>query len=1052
MLPRFFIDRPVFAWVVALVLMLAGGISVFNLPIMQYPAIAPPQVAISATYPGASAQTVQDTVVQVVEQQLNGIDGLQYINSEASADGTATINLTFRQGTDPDIAQVQVQNKLQAAVPLLPAEVQQQGLKVAKSVRNFLVVIGFVSSDDSLSSEDLSNFVASSVQDEIARTHGVGEVVLFGAQFAMRVWLDPARMAAYRVTTNDVIAAIRAQNAQVAAGQLGGLPAEPGTTLTATVIGPSRLTDPEQFRNILVRVNEDGSRLRLGDMATVTLDAENFVRNVRYNGRPAAAVAVRLATGENALDTVTAINQTLERLKPFFPPGVEVVYPVDTAPFVRTSIIEVAKTLGEAIVLVFLVMFLFLQNFRATLIPTIAVPVVLLGTFGVLAAFGYSINTLTMFGMALAIGLLVDDAIVVVENVERVMSEEGLSPKEATRKSMGQITGALVGIALVLSAVFVPMAFFGGSVGVIYRQFSVTLVSAMTLSVLVAMILTPALCATILKPLPPGHQHGQRGFFGWFNRFYERANAGYLKRLSSVLTHNKRALAVYAALVVALGMLFVRIPTSFLPDEDSGAMLAIVQTPPGGTRERTEAALEQALDYFLTQESDVVDGVLTVAGFSFAGVGQNMGLVFVRLKPWEERTGKGQDVHSIAARASGYFSTIRDASIFAVVQPSVPELGTATGFDMMLVNRGGLSHEEFLAARNQLIGMAAQNPRLMAVRPNGVEDAPQFKLHLDYEKISALGIPITEVTQTLSAAWGSAYVNDFIDRGRVKRVYVQGDASARMRSEDLGKWYVRNNAGEMVPFSAFSSGEWVYGPQKLVRFNGVPAYNIQGQAAPGFSSGEAMDAMEELVAQLPAGVGLEWTGISYEERLSGGQAPALYAVSLAVVFLCLAALYESWSIPAVVLLVVPMGILGAVIATLARGLSNDVFFQVGLLTTMGITARNAILIVEFAKDYYDNGAKLIDAVMRAARQRLRPILMTSLAFTCGVLPLALANGAGSGSQNAVGTGVVGGMISALILSIFFVPLFFVLVLGGLHIKPQPHAPRGGKEYVPEGPT
>jgi multidrug efflux pump len=632
------------------------------------------------------------------------------------------------------------------------------------------------------------------------------------------------------------------------------------------------------------------------------------------------------------------------------------------------------------------------------------------------------------------------------------MSEEGLSPKEATRKSMDQITGALIGIVLVLSAVFVPMAFFGGSIGVIYRQFSVTLVSAMGLSVLVAMILTPALCATILKPLPPGHQHGQRGFFGWFNRFYDRANAGYLKRLTGVLTHNKRALAVYAALLVALGLLFVRIPTSFLPDEDPGSLLAIVQTPPGGTRERTEDALAKARDYFMQQEGDSVEGVLTVAGFSFAGVGQNMGLVFVRLKHWDERHGKGQDVHSIAQRASGYFSTIRDAQIFAVVQPSVSELGTASGFDMMLQNRGGLSHEEFLAVRNQLIGMAAQNPRLVGVRPNGVEDAPQFKLHIDHEKLSALGVPITEVNQTLSAAWGSAYVNDFIDRGRVKRVYVQGEASARMRTEDLGKWYVRNNAGEMVPFSAFATGEWVYGPQKLTRFNGVPAYNIQGQAAPGFSSGEAMDAMEELVSQLPAGVGLEWNGISYEERVSGGQAPLLYAVSLAVVFLCLAALYESWSIPVTVLLVVPLGILGAVVATLLRGLSNDAFFQVGLLTTMGLTARNAILIVEFAKDYYDNGATLIDSVMRAARQRLRPILMTSLAFTCGVLPLALANGAGSGAQNAVGTGVVGGMIAGLVLAIFFVPLFFVLVLGGLHIKPTPHPPKGGKAYVPEGPT
>ncbi|MDQ2639954.1 MAG: efflux RND transporter permease subunit [Pseudomonadota bacterium] len=1049
-MPRFFIDRPVFAWVIALVLMLAGSLAVVNLPIMQYPAIAPPQVSISASYPGASARTVEDSVVQVIEQQLNGIDGLDYITSESSADGTASINLTFKQGTDPDIAQVQVQNKMQAAVPLLPAEVQQQGLRVSKPTRNFLVVLAFFSTDNSLSGDDLSNFVASSVQDQIARTPGVGDVQLFGAQFAMRIWLDPAKLAAYNVAVSDVLAAIRAQNVQVSAGQMGGLPAEPGQALTATVIGPTRLSQPEEFRDILLRVNPDGSRLRLGDVARVNLEAENFIRNVTYNGQPATAVAVRLAIGENALDTMNAINATLERLKPFFPPSVEVKYPVDTAPFVRTSILEVAKTLGEAIVLVFLVMYLFLQNFRATLIPTIAVPVVMLGTFGVLAAFGYSINTLTMFGMALSIGLLVDDAIVVVENVERVMHEEGLSPKEATRKSMGQITGALVGIALVLSAVFVPMAFFGGSTGVIYRQFSITIVSAMVLSVLVAMILTPALCATLLKPVAKGTHASRRGFFGWFNRGYDGANRGYLRTLSTLLSHNRVGLAIYAALLVALGLLFVRIPTAFLPDEDPGQLLAIVQTPPGATRERTEAALAQARDYFMNQEKAVVEDVLTVAGFSYAGIGQNMGLVFVKLKHWDERHGEGQGVRAIAARASAYFGTIRDAQIFAVVQPAVSELGNASGFDLQLQDRGGIGHEALLAARNQLIGMAAQNPMLAGVRPNGVEDAPQLKLNIDREKASALGIPITDINQTLSAAWGSAYVNDFIDKGRVKRVYVQGEASARMQADDLGKWHVRNRAGEMVPFSAFSSAGWVYGSQKLVRFNGVPAFNIQGQAAPGYSSGEAMEQMEALVAQLPAGVGLEWSGISFEERLAGAQAPALYAISLAVVFLCLAALYESWSIPVIVLLVVPLGILGAVIATLARGLSNDVFFQVGLLTTMGLAAKSAILIVEFAKDYYDKGASLIESVMQAARQRLRPILMTSLAFMFGVLPLAIASGAGSGAQNAVGTGVIGGMLASTFLAIFFVPLFFVLVLGGLHIRPDPHKARAPE--VSEGAT
>ncbi|MEJ0099234.1 MAG: efflux RND transporter permease subunit [Pseudomonadota bacterium] len=1050
-MPRFFIDRPVFAWVLALVLMLAGGIAVFKLPIMQYPAIAAPQVSVNASYPGASAQTVEDSVVQVIEQQMNGIDGLDYIESDSAADGSAAVTLTFKAGTNPDIAQVQVQNKLQAATPLLPAEVQQQGLRVTKPTRNFLIVLGFYSSDNSLSGDDLSNFVASNVQDAISRTPGVGDVQLFGAQFAMRIWLDPAKLAAYKVTTNDVIAAIKAQNVQVSAGQIGGLPPVPGQTLNATIVGPTRLTSPDEFRKILLRVNADGSSLHLSDVARVNLDAENFVRDVKFNGRQATAMAIRLAIGANALDTLKAIHATLDRLKPFFPPNVEMVYPVDTGPFISASINGVTQTLFEAIALVFLVMYLFLQNLRATLIPTITVPVVMLGTFGVLAAFGYSINTLTMFGMALSIGLLVDDAIVVIENVERLMAEEGLSPKEATRKSMDQITGALIGIALVLAAVFVPMAFFGGSIGVIYRQFSITIVSAMVLSVLAAMILTPALCATLLKPVKKGEHQERKGFFGWFNRTFARSNRAYMKGVNSVLTHNKRYIALYVVMVVALGLLFVRIPSSFLPDEDAGAMLGIVQTPPGGTRERTEAALALARDYFLTQEKDVVEGVLSVAGFSFAGVGQNMGLVFIKLKPWDERSHKGQDVKSVAARASAYFSRIRDAQIFAVLQPAVPELGTAAGFEMMLQDRGGIGHDALLGARNQLLGMAAGNKALAGVRPNGVEDAPQFKLNIDREKAGALGVSLTEVNATLSTAWGSSYVNDFLDRGRVKRVYVQGDAPSRMSPEDLGKWYVRNNAGSMVPFSAFSTGSWVYGAQKLSRYNGVPAFDVQGTAAPGQSSGEAMDEMEKLVAKLPAGVGSEWTGISYEERLSGSQAPALYAVSLAVVFLCLAALYESWSIPVTVLLVVPLGILGAVIATLARGLSNDAFFQVGLLTTMGLAAKSAILIVEFAKNYYDNGATLIEAVTHAAQQRLRPILMTSLAFMFGVLPLALASGAGSGAQNAVGTGVIGGMLAATFLAIFFVPLFFVVVMGGFHIKPTPHDPKGGK-YVEEGPT
>ena len=1049
MLSRFFIDRPVFAWVIALVLMLAGAIAVLRLPVMQYPGIAPPQVGINATYPGASAQTVQDSVVQVIEQQMSGIDGLDYITSESVADGTAQVTLTFAQGTNPDIAQVQVQNKLQAAAPLLPVEVQQQGLRVAKPTRNFLVVLGFRSANNSMTSEEINNYVASNIVDPISRTAGVGDVQLFGAQFAMRIWLDPARMASYRVTAGDVLAAVRAQNVQVSAGQLGGLPAVPGQALTATVIGPTRLATPEQFGAILLRVNADGSPLRIRDVARVDLSAENYSRDVRHDGEPGSAMAIRLAVGQNALDTVDAIHATLARMQPFFPEGLEAVYPQDTAPYVRTSIREVAKTLAEAIVLVFLVMYLFLQNVRATLIPTIAVPVVMLGTFGVLAAFGFSINTLTMFGMALSIGLLVDDAIVVVENVERVMSEEGLGPKEATRKSMDQITGALIGIALVLSAVFVPMAFFGGSVGVIYRQFSITLVSAMLLSVLVALILTPALCGSILKPLKQGEQHRSSGFFGWFNRFFARSNAAYQRGVGGVLKRTGRYLVLYLVLAATMALLFTRIPTAFLPDEDTGAMYAIVQAAPGATKERTAVALELAQNYFLEHEKDLVDKIMTVNGFNFAGSGQNMGLVFVKLKPWDQRRRPEQKVKAVAQRAGRYFATIRDASVIATVPPAVQELGNASGFDLQLQDRAGVGRDVLLAARNQLLGMAAKEPALAGVRPNGIEDAPQLKLVIDQEKASALGLSIADINQTLSTAWGSSYVNDFLDRGRVKRVYVQGEAATRMQPDDLGRWYVRNAKGDMVPFSAFVTAQWAFGPQKLVRFNGVPSYNIQGQAAPGHSSGEAMKVIEGLVAKLPPGIGLEWTGVSFEERLAGAKAPALYAVSLAVVFLCLAALYESWTIPVTVLLVVPLGVLGAVLATLARGMSNDVFFQVGLLTTMGIAAKSAILIVEFAKDYFDRGVELRESVMRATQQRLRPILMTSLAFMFGVLPLALASGAGSGAQNAVGTGVIGGMLASTFLAIFFVPLFFVVVLRRFRVKPGHLDPNTASKWAPE---
>jgi len=1034
MLSRFFIDRPIFAWVIALIIMIAGTISVFSLPIRQFPAIAPPTVGISVNYAGSSAQTLQDTVVQVIEQQLNGIDNLDYMQSDAQADGTANITLTFTIGTDPDVAQVQVQNKLSLAMPNLPQEVQQAGVRVNKPARNFLVVLGFISSDGSMSNEDLTDYVATNLLDPLNRTKGVGDVTIFGSQYAMRIWVDPARLNNYGLTTNDVVAAIRAQNVQVSAGSIGGLPAAPGQAISAAIIGPTRLSTPEQFRNILLRVNSDGSQVRIGDVARVGLNSESYIRDTKYNGKPAAGVAIRLAAGQNALDTVKGIHDTLDRLAPFFPRGFDVVYPLDTTPFVRTSIEEVVKTLFEAVVLVFLVMYLFLQNARATLIPTIAVPVVLLGTFGILAAFGFSINTLTMFGMALSIGLLVDDAIVVVENVERVMAEEGLGPREATRKSMDQITGALVAIALVLAAVFVPMAFFGGSIGVIYRQFSITLVSAMSLSVLVALVLTPALCATILKPLPPSGHVAHRGFFKWFNQWFDRGRARHARGLDSMLSRSGRSMLVYLGIVVAMALLFTRIPSSFLPNEDPGFMYGQVQTPPGASQARTWEALDKAQQYLNEHEKDAVEGVLTVNGFNFAGTGQNSGLLFIKLKDWSERSKAEQQIGPLLGRANKYYAGIKEANVIAVPPPAVLELGNTAGFDMMLQNRGGLSREAFLAARNQLLGEAAKDPRLANVRPNGVEDAPQFKLDIDREKASALGVSIADINQTLQTGWASTYVNDFIDRGRVKRVYVQGDPGSRMQPEDLNRWYVRNAQGGMVPFSAFGHGEWTFGPQKLTRFNGVPAFQIQGAPAPGASSGDAMAAMEEIVAKLPAGIGLEWNGLSYEEKKSGSQAPLLYALSLAIVFLCLAALYESWSIPITVLLVVPLGVIGAVIATLGRGLTNDAYFQVGLLVTIGLAAKNAILIVEFAKEAFDRGTDLVEAVVHAAKQRLRPILMTSLAFMSGVLPLALASGAGSGAQHAVGTGVIGGMLFGTLLAVFFVPVFFVVVLRRFHVS------------------
>ncbi|EDF7983952.1 efflux RND transporter permease subunit [Salmonella enterica] len=1026
---NFFIRRPIFAWVLAIILMMAGALAIMQLPVAQYPTIAPPAVSISATYPGADAQTVQDTVTQVIEQNMNGIDNLMYMSSTSDSAGSVTITLTFQSGTDPDIAQVQVQNKLQLATPLLPQEVQQQGISVEKSSSSFLMVAGFVSDNPNTTQDDISDYVASNIKDSISRLNGVGDVQLFGAQYAMRIWLDANLLNKYQLTPVDVINQLKVQNDQIAAGQLGGTPALPGQQLNASIIAQTRLKDPEEFGKVTLRVNTDGSVVHLKDVARIELGGENYNVVARINGKPASGLGIKLATGANALDTATAIKVKLAELQPFFPQGMKVVYPYDTTPFVKISIHEVVKTLFEAIILVFLVMYLFLQNIRATLIPTIAVPVVLLGTFAVLAAFGYSINTLTMFGMVLAIGLLVDDAIVVVENVERVMMEDNLSPREATEKSMSQIQGALVGIAMVLSAVFIPMAFFGGSTGAIYRQFSITIVSAMALSVLVALILTPALCATLLKPVSAEHHEKKSGFFGWFNTRFDHSVNHYTNSVSGIVRNTGRYLIIYLLIVVGMAVLFLRLPTSFLPEEDQGVFLTMIQLPSGATQERTQKVLDQVTHYYLNNEKANVESVFTVNGFSFSGQGQNSGMAFVSLKPWEERNGEENSVEAVIARATRAFSQIRDGLVFPFNMPAIVELGTATGFDFELIDQGGLGHDALTKARNQLLGMVAKHPDLLVrVRPNGLEDTPQFKLDVDQEKAQALGVSLSDINETISAALGGYYVNDFIDRGRVKKVYVQADAQFRMLPGDINNLYVRSANGEMVPFSTFSSARWIYGSPRLELYNGMPSMELLGEAAPGRSTGEAMSLMENLASQLPNGIGYDWTGMSYQERLSGNQAPALYAISLIVVFLCLAALYESWSIPFSVMLVVPLGVVGALLAASLRGLNNDVYFQVGLLTTIGLSAKNAILIVEFAKDLMEKeGRGLIEATLEASRMRLRPILMTSLAFILGVMPLVISRGAGSGAQNAVGTGVMGGMLTATLLAIFFVPVFFVVV-------------------------
>ncbi len=1039
---RFFIDRPIFAWVIAIIIMLAGALALTGLPVSMYPTVAPPSVEIRAVYPGASAKVVEDSVTQIIEQNMKGLDGLIYFSSNSSSNGMAVISLKFENGTDPDIAQVQVQNKLQLAMPLLPQEVQRQGINVSKASSGFLQVVAFVSEDGSMGRDDIADYVTANIVDPLSRVAGVGNIQVFGGQYAMRIWLDPNKLHTYALAVPEVIASIRAQNAQIAIGQLGGAPSIEGQQLNATINAQDRLQTPEQFRDIVVRSNADGSVLRLGDIARVELGSSSYEFISRYNGQPTIGLAISMSTGANALDTAAGVKEAVDALTPYFPTGMKAVIPFDTTPFVKVSIKSVIMTLLEAIALVFLVMYLFLQNFRATLIPTIAVPVVLLGTFGVLAALGFSVNMLTMFAMVLAIGLLVDDAIVVVENVERIMAEEGLSPLEATRKSMDQITGALIGIGLVLSAVFVPMAFMSGSTGVIYRQFSATIVSAMTLSVIVAIVLTPALCATMLKPLPKGEHHvahkGLAGrFFGWFNRNFDNTSVRYQRGVKGIITRPRRFMAIFVALVVVMGLLFARLPSSFLPSEDQGVLFAMVQTPVGATQERTLESIQKLENHFLENEKDAVESVLSVQGFSFAGMGQNTGIAFVKLKDWSERTDADLHADAVAGRGMAALSQIKDAFIFAFAPPAMPELGIANGYAFFLKDNAGQGHEALLGARNQLLGLAAQSELLANVRPNGQEDTPQLRIDVDTARASAQGLSLDAINATLAASWGGQYIDDFIDRGRVKRVYIQADAEFRMTPEDFNLWSVKNNQGQMVPFSAFATSRWDYGSPRLERYNGVSAMEINGEAKPGVASGEAMAEIERLVTQLPPGFGIEWTALSYEERKAGSQTTLLYALSLMIVFLCLAALYESWTVPTAVLLAAPLGILGAVLANTFRGMERDVYFQVAMLTTVGLTSKNGILIVEFAKANLDKGMDLVAATMQAVRDRLRPIIMTSLAFGLGVLPLAIASGAGSGAQRAIGTGVVGGMLVGTALGVFFIPLFFVVVQKLFVRKPKP---------------
>ncbi|PHS31903.1 MAG: hydrophobe/amphiphile efflux-1 family RND transporter [Methylophaga sp.] len=1023
---RFFIDRPIFAWVISIMIMLAGVLSILSLPIAQYPAIAPPAISISAVYPGASAQTIEDSVTQIIEQKMKGIDNLIYMSSSSESTGTATVTLTFEAGTDPDIAQMQVQNKLQLATPLLPESVQRQGLNVAKAVKNFLMIAVFVSKDGSMGATDLGDYVASNVEDQISRVAGVGDVTLFESKYAMRIWLDPHKLRQYKLTPLDVKTVIQSENAEITAGQLGATPALEGQPMNVTVYMQNRLRTPEQFENIFIKTDVKGASIRLKDVARIEIGAESYEKSARYNGNPAAGMAIKLSTNANALDTADLVEEKLAELSKNFPAGMEVVIEFDTTPFIRLSINNVIKTLAEAMFLVFVVMYLFLQNFRATLIPTIAVPVVLLGTFGILALFGYSINTLTLFAMVLAIGLLVDDAIVVVENVERVMHDEGLSPKEATRKSMDQITGALVGIALVLSAVFLPMAFFPGSAGVIYKQFSVTIVSAMLLSVVVAITLSPALCATLLKPVSVSDKP-QRGPFKWFNRFFDFTTRGYVRGVGGVLRRPFRFVLIYILLFISVVFLYMKTPTGFLPDEDQGIIYSQIMLPAGSTQEQTMKVIKKVEHHYRENEKEAVKAIITVAGFNFSGTGQNTAMAFIQLKDWNLRTTPDLWADAVVGRAMEAFSKINEARVVAFGPPAVAELGNSKGFDVFLQDTSAVGRETLMNARNQLLGMAAQEPGLFAVRPNGQEPAPILNVNIDREKVGALGLTLATVNETLSTAWGSSYVDDFINQGKVKKVYLQADAEHRMIPSDMDKWTVRNNQGDIVLFSSVTTTNWSMASPKLERYNGVPAVEILGESAPGWTSGQAMAAMEKLSEQLPAGLALEWTGLSYEERASGSQSLILYALSLLIVFLCLAALYESWAIPISVMLIVPLGALGTLLAAMIRVMPNDIYFQVGLLAIVGLSAKNAILIVEFAKALMEEGKPAMEAIMEATQMRFRPIIMTSLAFGFGVLPLALSTGAGSGSQNAIGTGVLGGMLTATVLGLFFVPLFYLLI-------------------------